>query len=119
MINAESCLRIQLKFTNTTMVSFLLFTLTWCHIAKLEIVSKGEFPIQHSVLYTGTVFGVNASGKSRGKTKFSPGQGIPGEFCKMSGNFGHLTGVGEMSGNAEPTDMWQTWSYNEFDYNST
>ena len=30
--------------------------------------------------------------------KFSPGQGIVREFCKMSGNFDHLTGVGKMSG---------------------
>ena len=39
------------------------------------------------------------SGKSQGKTKFSPGQGIVREFLKMSGNFGHLTNVREMSGN--------------------
>ena len=34
-------------------------------------------------------------GKSQGKTKLSPGQGIPGESCEMPGNFGHLTGVRE------------------------
>ena len=39
------------------------------------------------------------SGKSQGKTNFFPGQGIVWDFEKMSGNFGYLTNVREMSGN--------------------
>ena len=39
--------------------------------------------------------GCHASGRNQGKTKFSPGQGIVGEFWKMSGDFCHLTYVRE------------------------
>ena len=39
------------------------------------------------------------SGKCQGKTKFSPGQRKVRNFEKMSGNFGHLTHVKELSGN--------------------
>ena len=38
-----------------------------------------------------------------GKTKFSQGQGIVREFCKMSGNLFHLTHARELSGNFEMT----------------
>ena len=64
----------------------------------------------YSIMCTCVLQGCHVSGKSQGKNKiFSRSGKCQGILKKMSGNFGHLTNVRELSGNFEPTQMWQPW----------